>query len=124
MELNYEYFIRQINREEEILKLCESDNIIKLYKEFKTKNYIILELEYCGIDLSKFIKIKGPLNKNRELFYNILEQLSEALKILHGKGIIHRDIKPCNIFIDEYSNKIKLGGFGCSTHINSNKYKK
>ena len=50
LELNYEYFIRQIKREEEILKLCESNNIIKLYKEFKTKNYIILELEYCGID--------------------------------------------------------------------------
>ena len=38
-------------------------------------------------------------------------ELCEALEICHGQNIIHRDIKPQNIFIDRYSS-FKLGDFG------------
>ena len=119
---NYEYFIEQIKREEEILKLCESKNIIKLYNKIETEIHIIFELEYCGIDLSTYIKIEGPLKNKTELFINILKQISEALKILNKNGIIHRDIKPSNIYFDIFTNNIKLGGFGCSTYVKNNKF--
>ena len=38
-------------------------------------------------------------------------ELCEALEICHGQNIIHRDIKPQNIFIDRYGSS-KLGDFG------------
>ena len=87
IENNYEEFIEQINREEEILKLCKSDNIMNLYQKIETKNYIIFELEYCGIDLSTYIKEKGPLKKNFQKFKKILKGISKALKILYSNRI-------------------------------------
>ena len=124
LENNYKEFIEQINREEEILKLCKSYYVINLYQKIETKNYIIFELEYCGIDLSTYIKEKGPLKKNIQKFKVVLGGVSKALKILNENGIMHRDIKPTNIFVEEYSSflyKIKLGGFGCSIFIKDNK---
>ena len=122
LEYNHEYFMEQIKREEEILKLCKSDNIINLNKKIETKNYILFEFEYCGKDLSTYIKTKPILKRNKYLLYHILIQISNSLKVLQEKGVMHRDIKPSNIFIDEDSFKIKLGGFGCSTYIKNNTY--
>ena len=119
---NYDIFMKQIQREEEILNLLKlyvtdsSDNIIHLYQKIETKNYIIFEFEFCGKDLSTFIKEKGALKKNIILFKDILKGISNSIRILNFAGIIHRDIKPSNIFIENESlnPKIKLGGFGCS----------
>ena len=122
LKSNYQSFIKQINREEEIIKLCSSQNIIKLYNKIETEKHIIFELEYCGIDLSTYIQIEGPFRNKTELFYDILKQITEALKILNKNEIIHRDIKPSNIYFNIVSNTIKLGGFGCSTYKKDNKF--
>ena len=45
------------------------------------------------------------------------------MKTLNSKGIIHRDIKPINMFIYKKEDKkiIKLGNFGCAIYKNENK---
>ena len=129
---NYDLFVKQLKKEEEILnslkkiKTDKLDNIINLYKKFETKNYIIFEFEYCGIDLSTFIKEKGPLKNNIILFICILKGISNAVKLLNLAGIMHRDIKPSNIFIENKSDIliIKLGGFGSSIYIKDSKSEK
>lgn len=46
----------------------------------------------------------------------VLFQVTKGLAYLHEKGIIHRDIKPTTIFIDNKKKLMKLGYFGiCST---------
>ena len=116
LENNYEEFMETIKREEEIIRLCESDNIINIFQKIETKNYIIFELEYCGKDLSTYIKEKGPLKNKFEKFKYILNEISKSIKILNIFSIIHRDIKPSNIFIVDEEELIKLGGFGCAIH--------
>ena len=55
---------------------------------------------------------------------NIIEQICFGLRDLHDSKIIHRDLTPDNIFIDENYN-IKIGDFGVSKILNTNnKYAK
>ena len=56
--------------------------------------------------------------KEKELFNNIVRNLVSALKDLKDKGIIHRNIKPRNIFkinSDDDFN-VKLGNFDCAIY--------
>ncbi|KAL0485619.1 hypothetical protein AKO1_011933, partial [Acrasis kona] len=46
-----------------------------------------------------------------DLLWNYLIQISQGLKYLHDKRILHRDIKPQNIFLD-HDNNVKIGDMG------------
>ena len=73
-------------------------------------------MEYAGNkNLKSFIKDKGnELIAPKTLNY-IIKQICLGLKEIHDSNIIHRDISPDNIFIDEKTLKIKIGDFGIST---------
>ena len=98
---DYDFFIEMINREEEIVKLCKSENIVNIYRRLENKDYIIFEKESWEISLADFIEQTGGIfNKAKSsLFKEILLGMVNALKVLNEKGVIHRDIKPSNFFI-------------------------
>ena len=118
----YDFLIQQIKREEEITKLCKSENIVNFYQKYETLNHIIFEFEYCEKDLSDYYKNNGELRINPEFFKNIVIKLATVLKELNSKGVMHRDIKPSNIYLKNENdlNSIKLGDFGCSIYIKEN----
>ena len=70
---DYDFHLEQINREEEITKLCNCENIVNFYQKLETEENIIFELELCELDLAKYIKINGNLKNNEELFYSIIK---------------------------------------------------
>lgn len=90
--------------------------IVKLYKTFSDEEHHYLVLEYCP---NGTLKQKGPLNYNKFIFY--AKQILEVLDYCHSQNIAHRDIKPDNIFIDQYDH-IKLGDFGLSDHFKNDRY--
>jgi len=119
---DYDFLLEQLNREEKITNLCNSENTVHFYRKLETKDNIIFELEYCEDNLNNYLLENGELKENLKLFKNIIISLAKALKTLHDKGVMHRDIKPSNIFyIDDPPNIIKLGDFGCSIFIKDNK---
>ena len=80
-------------------------------------------MEYCeGGDMAQLIK-KCKKDKDymaEDIIWKILTQLLQALNVCHSKKsgnsigkIIHRDIKPGNVFFDGVHN-VKLGDFGLS----------
>ena len=118
---DYDFLLEQINREEEITKLCNSENTVNFYRRIEFQENIIFELEDCEMDLKKYLFENGELENNQKLFKEIIIGVAKALKTLQNKGVMHRDIKPDNIFIKETkSNIIKLGDFGCSIYIKDN----
>ncbi len=119
---DYDFLNQQINREEEINKICKSENIIEFYRRLDTKDNIIFELEYCESDLKSYFLSKESLAKDLFFFKKIVISIAKALKVIHQKGAMHRDIKPDNIFIKSLDDnkEIKLGDFGCSIFIKDN----
>ena len=85
----------------------------------KEESKLFIIMEYCaGGDIAQLIR-KCKLNQeqiNENTIWKILWQVISALSQCHyrkeGK-IMHRDIKPGNIFLDDQKN-VKLGDFGLS----------
>jgi serine/threonine protein kinase len=76
---------------------------------------LILILEFMpGGSLASLIQMFGPLNEN--LIRKYLKQIIEALKYIHSKGIVHRDLKAANILLN-LDGKIKLSDFAVSGKI-------
>src|SRR5262249_26231842 len=63
-----------------------------------------------GPDLSGLIEHDGALDPGRAL--QILEQVAGALDAAHGFEIVHRDVKPANVMIEDGSGRIYLMDFG------------
>jgi serine/threonine protein kinase len=49
--------------------------------------------------------------------WEVLAQLSAALKVLHKEGIVHRDLKPENILVDPSSHSLRLIDWGSSADL-------
>ena len=101
-------------RESKFLTVLSHPHIIKYYKNFQKDGllYIIMENAENG-DLGNLInahKINLKHIPEKEL-WNIFLQCMQGLAYIHKMGVIHRDIKPKNILMDNNMN-IKIGDFG------------
>ena len=94
----------------------------KYDKEINNKNekkYFFILMEYCdGLTLQNFINQHSNKSIERKIIFNYIKQILKGLKKLHKNGIIHRDIKPGNIFIK--NEQIKIGDFGLATKFKKN----
>ena len=75
----------------------------------KTQNNFYFVYEYCnGGTLDGLLRKENRLDEKKALL--ILRQLLEAFQVLNKYNIMHRDLKPDNIFF--HNDVIKVGDFG------------
>jgi len=91
--------LARFQREAEAAAAISHPNVVVLYDVDRTPNglpYLICEY-LDGIDLWQFIKQKKRLEMATAV--HIVRQLCEGLRAAHRSGVIHRDLKPQNIFL-------------------------
>ena len=103
--------------ESKFLTVLSHPHIIKYYKNFTEGDflYIIVENAENG-DLDDFIDAHKKSGRHipEEELWSIFLQCMKGLAYVHDLGVIHRDIKPGNILMDN-NMTIKIGDFGVST---------
>lgn len=101
----------RFEREMRYLEKLSHQNILKpLYYDY-TNEFIVMER--YPMNLNDFIN-KSPLSESE--IYRIFNQILEGVKYYVSEGVLHRDLKPQNILIDNHSN-IKIADFGLSSKI-------
>ena len=112
---NDEIFRKAIIKEIKIHKKLYHPNIIKFYKFFEDSNFLYLIIELCKNKSLRDI-IKGRKRLTELEVQCILIKLIDGLRYLHTNGIIHRDLKLNNIFLDE-NMEVKMGDFGLAVKL-------
>ncbi|MHB2153265.1 protein kinase domain-containing protein [Calditrichota bacterium GD2] len=109
MKLLYDHYaedphIRKRFLQEARLQLdLNHPNIVRCYNVERVDNKYFILLEYIpGPALSEVIKQRGQGLKLEEII-PVFTQILAGMDYAHQKGVIHRDIKPMNILLSEYS---------------------
>ncbi len=106
--------VQKLKNEWSLLNSLNLPSTIKTVEFIENENEAVLVLEYHeSQNLAKYIE-NQPWNLSERL--QIAISIAEALGEIHQKNIIHKDIKPQNILIDE-KRQIKLIDFSNSTSI-------
>jgi len=120
-----QYRVR-FNREAELAaRIYEHPNVVTVFRSGEVDAGLFLTMQHVnGRDLAKIIRTEGPL----DLGYTcaILGQIADALDAAHDAGMVHRDVKPGNIFVSSPSGSLAgpltalIGDFGIALPLGDN----
>jgi serine/threonine protein kinase len=104
-------FRERFIRESQTVASIDHPNIIPIYDAGDFDGLVYIAMRYVkGPDLEKLIKDGGTRDPSEAL--SILEQVAGALDAAHSREVIHRDVKPANVMIEDESGRIYLMDFG------------
>ncbi|XP_061672601.1 serine/threonine-protein kinase ULK1a isoform X2 [Syngnathoides biaculeatus] len=116
-----------LGKEIKILKELKHENIVRLLDYQEIGGCVYLVMEYCnGGDLAEYLQSKGTLSEDTIRVF--LQQMAQAMKVLHSKGILHRDLKPQNILLchlkgrrsSSTTTSVKIADFGFARYLQTN----
>ncbi|HEV8225200.1 MAG TPA: protein kinase, partial [Rubrobacteraceae bacterium] len=106
-----EPFVERFKREARSAAALNHPNIVQVYDQGHTEDgdhYIAMECVPGGT-LAQRIKRGGPIDPREAA--GLASRVADALAVAHGRGIIHRDIKPQNVLLTA-SGEPKVADFG------------
>uniref|UniRef100_A0A8C6BU26 Eukaryotic translation initiation factor 2 alpha kinase 2 n=1 Tax=Monodon monoceros TaxID=40151 RepID=A0A8C6BU26_MONMO len=123
---------RKVEREVKALAMLDHANIVHYHSCWDGLDYdpeqsinssrsktrcLFIQMEYCDKGtLEQWIDSRRGKEQDKCLALVFFEQITEGVHYIHSKQLIHRDLKPGNIFLVGM-NQIKIGDFGLVTYL-------
>uniref|UniRef100_A0A667WQW7 Serine/threonine-protein kinase PLK n=1 Tax=Myripristis murdjan TaxID=586833 RepID=A0A667WQW7_9TELE len=105
----------KITNEIELHKTLSHKHVVKFSHHFEDQENIYIFLELCSRkSLAHIWKARHTLTEPEVRYY--LRQIISGLKYLHNRGILHRDLKLGNFFVNE-NMELRLGDFGLAAKL-------
>lgn len=110
-----ESMVAALKREIDLLRDLQHENIVQYLGSNSDDEHFNIFLEYVpGGSVAAMLNSYGQLQE--PLIRNFVRQILAGLSYLHGRDIIHRDIKGANVLVDNKGN-IKISDFGISKRV-------
>ena len=108
-------FRARLLRESRLAASLDHPNLVPVYDAGEADAGFYLAMRYVeGADLRAVLRREGALPPARAL--EIVSQVADALDAAHAKGLVHRDVKPSNVLIDERGH-CYLADFGLTQSV-------
>ncbi|MGH7720595.1 MAG: serine/threonine-protein kinase, partial [Gemmatimonadaceae bacterium] len=110
--LEDEEALSRFDREARVVAELHHPHIVETYAVRRTgeKTIAIVMQHLPGGTLRKVLQRDGAFPFDRAT--SVLRDVAEALRYAHGRGVVHRDVKPENIFLEEETGRALLSDFG------------
>lgn len=107
--------LERFKREIQLSSNVTHKNILRVYDLGEAGGVKFLTMQYVqGHDLASLMRREAPLPIPRVV--EIFRQICEGLEAAHEQGVIHRDLKPQNILIDE-RGRVAIADFGLAKSL-------
>ena len=110
---------KTMKRELAMLQMLRHENVVEFQESFVSKGNFFLVFEYVEKNLLEVLE-ESPHGLSPKLIRSLVYQMCKAVAYLHKNNVIHRDVKPENLLIDENLN-LKLCDFGFARKVKLNK---
>lgn len=104
-------------REITIQKDLEHENVVRLHEVFCLQRNLALVFELMERNLRQHMRARKN-HLSQEEVNCFMKQLMAGMEFLHARGIMHRDVKPQNLFIDS-NGLLKIGDFELARTVTS-----
>ena len=114
--------LKEAKNESLILSKLSFKYVVKYYDSFIEDDCLNIIMEYCEEgDLGTFINnlIQNNSSLSEQQVWHFFIQISLGLAYIHSNKILHRDLKPMNIFLKK-NNLIKIGDLGVAKMLQTN----
>jgi len=120
--LDHRSVAERLVREARLASAIRNQHIVDITDSGMTadgRTFVVMEL-LEGMSLAELLRREGPLPEARAI--RIVQQVADALGAAHAQGVVHRDVKPENVFLVAGPNDfVKVVDFGISTTVQASR---
>ncbi len=115
-EKHFKWALHRFIREAQILAKFRHLSIVRVHRVFEENDTAYIVMEYVtGSNMEAWLHALGRSLTQAECD-RLLPPLLDALEVVHSAGILHRDVKPANIYIRTEDSSPVLLDFGSARH--------